>query len=805
MVKRGGPIAQQTKEKEQEDNQVEDSNNRRTRKESAKEKTTNSMSNRKTPPGRGSTNGSSGRGASTGGGNGPEQSKRKRDSPLNENDQFEERHEKNMNKLYAVWDKTKDIISPTKFWKKIKEEDRQTTKAYIKEELMGEGESIHNMCRIAFRKKPLPTGELHSVEFWIALFNDAHNSKSISFNNPESHKLRTFAARLCQTNKGHTLISRQDTVAWTAARKFMGDVWNGPEKFKINGKDGEEMDIEEDDRDEPQKPAFSTLKDPQVVTPGKSVLFKTIPANGQKTNNFFLSREIRKKQVINQAEILAHIRKSKVFMKTKLPKVTTKDDADVEKEVVDAFNTMVKRLMYLDKKTLIFPWNERNKSANPLSEGKMLPSTRAQMEVYVDRVFIQYNKSAYCRVRVGFDEEEESFFGDRDWFSGKGYWYEKDDLQVKITANAGWFVGSSSDTNMKDLAEAIRMHPLVKKSLLPISIRIHAIRIEQGEKFKTEDMIKAVHVYGDYNKMSTTRSVLRKIYKGGIENGFPLGIKMRFIPNIADPRYPVTVGTKSNVKILRGKQKSFLKNIRTQKSHTIQGLDFYIEQYKVTLRQVIMGMRSAEDEEKSLFISVEDDGGTRANFVFHKKLEQEARHMITVLPIMLEHIYGSRIWTWFTDEAKAETSGWIYNVDLERVVSPDENYTLDMITDWDDDSMDDPIETETTRPETFKLTTKIVLDKPAKNNHYNDNGSVKTLADLFKRNTAHDPSTPPQSVVTDNSTKEASLVTDSQTKDTMTMAKEFIEAMKQDKDIEALLRAALENASPVREGVGDND
>jgi hypothetical protein len=59
---------------------------------------------------------------------------------------------------------------------------------------------------------------------------------------------------------------------------------------------------------------------------------------------------------------------------------------------------------------------------------------------------------------------------------------------------------------------------------------------------------------------------------------------MPFIPNIADARYPVTAGTRANIRVLRSKQKSFLKSIRTHKSNAIQGLDYYIKEYKVTLR-----------------------------------------------------------------------------------------------------------------------------------------------------------------------------------------------------------------------------
>ena len=134
----------------------------------------------------------------------------------------------------------------------------------------------------------------------------------------------------------------------------------------------------------------------------------------------------------------------------------------------------------------------------------------------MDRVFIQYNKSAYCRLKVGFDKEEDQFFGDSDWFSGKGYWYEKDGLQVKIISNAGWFVGSIAvqETNAKDITEALKQHPLIiQKGRLQVEIRSHAIKIEQQEKIKQEDMVKALHVYGDYNRMATIRSVIMKIYK----------------------------------------------------------------------------------------------------------------------------------------------------------------------------------------------------------------------------------------------------------------------------------------------------
>ena len=477
--------------------------------------------------------------------------------------------------------------------------------------------------------------------------------------------------------------------------------------------------------------------------------------------------------------------------------------------MVKAFSAMVQRFLHLDSRAVILPWNDK-KHVKPLTEGKSLPKSRDQMEQYVDRVFIQHNKAAYCRMKVSFDVDEDRFFGDTDWFSGKGCWYEKDFLQVKIITCAGWFVGSVAMVggNVKDYSEAVSQHPLLVSKDIQVEIRSHAIKIEQQEKLKQEDMIKALHVYGDYNKMATIREVMRRIYREGLIKGYPLGVKMCFVPNIADPRYPVTAGTKSNIKILRGKQKSFLKNILKQKSHTIQGLDFHSEQIDATLRQVVMGMRSSESPDSTLFTSVEDDDGTRVTFTFHKRFEEEARHMVTVLPIMLHHIYGPRVWSWFTDEAKAETSGWVYDEELGRVVSPDEGYTEEMLLDpdWDDESIEEREDEELTRPPAFKMNPQIILDTPAKANHYNDNGTVKTHATMFpkekndnkKKDDDHESGHPPSAVSTeDDHTKEApSSLTDGST-NKMAMAKQFLAALEGDDDLKAMLRLALTSADPV--------
>ena len=120
------------------------------------------------------------------------------------------------------------------------------------------------------------------------------------------------------------------------------------------------------------------------------------------------------------------------------------------------------------------------------------------MEQYIDRVFIEYNKAAYCRMRISFDIEEERFFGD-EWFKSRGYWLAKDKLQVRIICNIGWLMGSAAiqEANGKDLGEALRQIPSITEKALPVDIRMHGIKLEQQEKINRKDQVKAANVYGD--------------------------------------------------------------------------------------------------------------------------------------------------------------------------------------------------------------------------------------------------------------------------------------------------------------------
>jgi hypothetical protein len=216
---------------------------------------------------------------------------------------------------------TNDITKPTKFWKNMLKSDQMVYQPFKPDVLMGEGVSVHNLRRMADKKKPLATGECHDVNLWISMFHRAFDRKSATYNNPEAPRLRKLAGRLCKTNqkaifngytwKGPKLISRADTITWTAARKFFGDVWKSEKnEFDIVKEANTTMDVDEyqptkdKEKEKPNAIKKTTWKDvtekrnddngsmevdPKIVTPKKSVTTE-VPAAEQEVNTFFLSK-----------------------------------------------------------------------------------------------------------------------------------------------------------------------------------------------------------------------------------------------------------------------------------------------------------------------------------------------------------------------------------------------------------------------------------------------------------------------------------------------------------------------------------
>ena len=163
-----------------------------------------------------------------------------------------------------------------------------------------------------------------------------------------------------------------------------------------------------------------------------------------------------------------------------------------------------------------------------------------------------------------------------------------------------------------------------------------------------------------------------------------------------------------------------------------------------------MSIRSTKEPKYTLFTAVDDQQySNKVVFAFRKTLEPEALAAIPGLPLILEGHYGPRVWTWFADQAKAETAGYHWDPELGLVETQEVlDFTdLEGWEDLDEATTVEESETQTPRVHGFEITSA-----PAKN-QYNNNGSIKTRLlvnpdDASNQDTAQDQNSSTQDTAT---------------------------------------------------------
>ena len=139
-----------------------------------------------------------------------------------------------------------------------------------------------------------------------------------------------------------------------------------------------------------------------------------------------------------------------------------------------------------------------------------------------------------------------------------------------------------------------------------------------------------------------------------------------------------------------------------------------------------MGLRSNQDQDKNMFLNVDVHMYTSTvTFLFHEDMNQEAMTAIPALPVILEAKFGSRIWDWFSEEAKEHATGYYWDPKTGLKSEEDERMA-EILGDWgaewgsdDDNRSTSTASTAGGRVEPFK----IVTGENGKNQYY-DNGSL---------------------------------------------------------------------------------
>ena len=297
------------------------------------------------------------------------------------------------------------------------------------------------------------------------------------------------------------------------------------------------------------------------------------------------------------------------------------------------------------------------------SEGKEF--TRSLMEKYAHNIYVRQGKRPYIRFYAGHDAPI-SIFEDPNLLQqldDRDIKIELDEIQAPVTVTVGWLLGTHRSLNMQHYGALMQANE--KFADHPVSLVSRAIKMSFDEKTNRQTEIRATHILCDASKRSSTDLKLKAQYNRLRDTDLatlPEGKFLKYIPfsgNRGD-RIPPAAKLRE-LRLCRIKQSQFLEHHSTSPIMGVIDLD-YPQDFKgnvgtVTLRQIILGIKTKSNWLWALFLSVDHDtyrGDITA--LYHQDNSTEAINFLSYLPIFLEAQYGSKIWNWFSVECRSELS-----------------------------------------------------------------------------------------------------------------------------------------------------
>ena len=207
-------------------------------------------------------------------------------------------------------------------------------------------------------------------------------------------------------------------------------------------------------------------------------------------------------------------------------------------------------------------------------------------------------------------------------------WLRK--LSYERTYEAGWFLYSTRDIDHDALAEAITF-----RSGVQVSLRWRKITFKNNLK----EPAFATHIECPEDHAAALNTWLQRTYSSKLNPDtaqLPLGMFMR--------RIPVSWQLISSRAIqkaihLASRQGKFCKNVMTMTSWEIESLDKAESKRNMSLRDVLMGLKTQRNTR--MFHSINPSfNGSGYIATYLPQNQEEATSIIAALPIYCRHFYG---------------------------------------------------------------------------------------------------------------------------------------------------------------------
>jgi hypothetical protein len=169
-------------------------------------------------------------------------------------------------------------------------------------------------------------------------------------------------------------------------------------------------------------------------------------------------------------------------------------------------------------------------------------------------------------------------------------------LQAEKSTTIGWAYMSTQYTDKESLAEA-----LTKKLKNPIGLQWRVITTDGTPAIKSsKDMIRAMHFVVEDKDVQYAKYKLTELYHHKKIDGFPLGMRFRFMPMFN--RLP-NLKSKGNFRVMMNYQRLFCKGIGEVTNGDIVDIDGLLPGGQ-SIRDYLMAMRIDNDPEKPMFAAI---------------------------------------------------------------------------------------------------------------------------------------------------------------------------------------------------------
>jgi hypothetical protein len=292
------------------------------------------------------------------------------------------------------------------------------------------------------------------------------------------------------------------------------------------------------------------------------------------------------------------------YYDVRVPVRPSKEGDDSWDIVIKAFKALMAELWGADPSIKIFPYLNFNRESNNTYLDSVISFKNLSRENFTDFFHGGYPLFAggmrTCQILMTHSKPFKDLVRNVSHYLQRvkaGFF--KKSLQTELSMSIGWAYMSTSQMDRDLLAEQLSY-----LMGIPVGLQWRMIFTERPPEGITEkDKVRAIHFEVEDNDVPYAKKALAEIYHHHKLEGFPLGIRLRFVPDFQRVTYSQD---KDKIHELIGMQQTFQDKIGHTASSDIWSIDAKLPDGR-TLREYMMSMKVDNELSKPLFVAINPD------------------------------------------------------------------------------------------------------------------------------------------------------------------------------------------------------